>query len=241
MGLITFDVQDTTMIGKTVASHRVRGKLHELFGHDRWYISGSFANPQIKYHRDIDVYFYSKEDYKAAEQNLRPNREVWYTTKTKFATTLSLNGYDKPIQMIHKQFGPPEEIFEAMDLNVCRHAVLSNGKKVQARGACLPVYLCNVNAESFTRLLKYHRYYKVTPFDTAVTMRKIIDKYILDETLAEGYYDDETIAVNQALYRSFIKALHTYIRTSRHQKEVFTPVYDYLMDQVNEHIPEMLL
>lgn len=228
-------------IGKTVYINRICRQLRDIFRHDRWFISGSFANSRIHSPKDIDVYFYKEDDFKSAEHNIKLQKIVWFTQKTQHTTTFTLRGHQLPIQLIHKQFGSPDEIFMAMDINVCRQAILPDGRRIQARGSRLPIHLCNPNAESFSRWLKYHRYYKTKPEDVATGMRQIIDKYIHDGSKTEGYYNGENVTVNHALYRSFAKALRTYTIANAQYDKIYTPVYDYLIEQVDEHAPELLL
>lgn len=233
-------IKGKSIIDKHLTVRQVRNALLKIFGHDCWYISGSLANPQIAQYGDIDVYFYDENVFHATHAAVVSRSGTWCIQKSNYAVTLHLPKVESPVQLICKHFGKPSEIFEKMDLNVCRQAILPCGKRVRARGAHLPVHLHTVNAASFSRLLKYHRYYDISNAETASTMLKVIDKYITDESVVEGYYSEDTQSVNQLLYRSFAKALRIRMIKSP-QKEVFTPVYEYLIDRVNEHVPEMLL
>lgn len=202
--------------------------LRKLIGHDNWFISGSYAQPNIKYPNDIDIFFHTKRDFTVACDNCQLVTRNSITTHN--ALTFSPQSTALPVQFVKKHFGSVTEIFDTFDLNVCKYAVYPNGTHYYHFTAQEPLYICKIDKETFNRYLKYLKYLSYSgEKPTLKDVKHLIDSYISDTNLLEDYYNDRLAKtpVNHALFDAF--------------KCVSTEIRQYLTQQAIIYAPELLI
>ena len=200
-------------------------ELRALLGHDQWFISGSFANHLIESPSDIDIYFYNEEGYNAAYKKLL-GLKGWYNHDTDNASTWTNFSEAYFIQLVHKDFGTPYEVFKTFDLNVCKKAITSNGSYIEDMSANEPIHITRVDSNTFNRYFKYLNRLKVKQ-DHVELGKLLVDRYIQDGTLVNCYYGITTPKpVNALLYTA-----------SGRYKEL----KEYAREQALIHAPEILI
>ena len=120
--------------------------LKKLIPHNNWFIAGGAAASSV--YNDIDIYFYTKEDYEAALRAI-PIR----TITSKLADTFEYLSYK--IQYIKCTFGTPEEVFATFDLNKSCIAILPTGGIVQSADFHKPLYIKHLSTQTIQRFIKY--------------------------------------------------------------------------------------
>jgi hypothetical protein len=179
--------------------------LLDHLGFSDWFISGSFANNRMRNPSDIDIYFYTKKGYQNATRNLQ-NSTISVYMVTPNASSFILKGLKLPVQLVAKHFGTPQEIFNTMDINVCKQAILSDKTLVQDPSSHFPVTLNKPSYGSFSRYFYYlDNYY--SPVEHYKKSKILISKYITDSTLLSHYYKGEVNhkPTNQCLYEAALK------------------------------------
>lgn len=202
-----------------------------------WFIAGGSAIKGENYN-DIDVFFLNEEAYTQARDALTSEPIVHNNlvsahykaseTETNNAYNLNYSGTD--IQLINRHFGTPEEIFETFDINVCKQAIMPNGRKVKHFTSYASPYIANVNYNTFRRYLKYLRR-AGEGIDRKATLFSVIDKYIGDSSSTEEYYQGKKVSyvVNKKLFSDFYRFVES------------SSVKDYLKEKALEEAPELLL
>lgn len=183
------------MLNKTRHDKKILKRLSHYIGHDNWFISGSFANHKIKHPNDIDIFFYTEEDYKKTLVRIT-NDKVGLGGYVTYSTDNALTIYDgdNTIQFVHKNFGTPQEIFNTFDLNVCKVAVLPNGNVIKDPTANEDLQITQVNSQTFRRYFKYvNRLYGASKINEYG--KWLIDNYIEDGSICSEYYLDELVNV----------------------------------------------
>ena len=220
---------------------RVLSVLQNFIGHEGWFISGSYANPNIPTRQisDVDVFFYDEECFNLAVakiptkppiasmfNNRIPNTHI--TNETSCAVSLRLENIDFPVQFIKVNFGTPKEIFEGFDLNVCKWAILSNGKYTRHPDANGPLHVTKVNGATFTRFIKYIHKLQLYSSNNYL-LKTLVDDYIEDDTIVVGYYeDDKPTTVNAQLMQVLTDTELVWDKS-------------YLVNQARERAPELLI
>ncbi len=216
-----------SFLGGSMKNSDMLCKLRQYLGSEGWFISGSFANPRIKYYKDIDVYFYNKEKYKASIKRcmLIKTRGDYSTCSSTFFGIIG----SKPVQLIHMHFGTPEEIFESIDINVCKQAVLPDGTRIKHSTADDPIKIVKVSPNSFTRLRKYIYRYKLSHRDATNILLECIDDHIHNDEVMFDYYTGKMskYPINHHMYQMI--------------KRTDSIVTDYFTEQALKHAPELLL
>lgn len=227
---------------------RLLDTLSSFIGHTDWFIAGSFATPQVTTPSDIDVYFYTEVDYDNAVRRLRAfeaatpkkidlksiyacTNQLSTTHITNNAVTFTHPDINLPVQLICRNVGTVKEILDGFDLNVCKHAILPDGTICSDKEASLPLKICNINAHTFKRIIKYTSYLGVQ--DVSGIFMSLIDKYVADSSMLEDYYSDDgsTVPVNETL--------HNAINTLPRGK--YADVVQYLSEQTEKYAPELLI
>lgn len=216
--------------------------FNDLFKGVPYFISGSYANPDLNHFNDIDIFFYSKEHHAKAKKILNDTNLVPYftTTHCSDSTPLYIGNRYVIVQLVKKNFGTIQEIFNSFDLNVCKHVLLPTGKIVSDPSASKPLHITKPNSFTFKRLLKYLNYQKNKKCDPAhgtstyyeaeeiFYLYGIINTYISNSDLVENYYQEEQKqqTVNSVMYKTF---------------SAFPQIKDYLDEQALKYSPELLL
>ena len=120
--------------------------LKKLIPHNNWFIAGGAAASSV--YDDIDIYFYTKEDYEAALRGIPTT-----TVASKLADTFEYLSYK--IQYIKCTFGTPEELFATFDLNKSCIAILPTGDMVQSADFHKPLYIKQLSTQTMQRFIKY--------------------------------------------------------------------------------------
>jgi hypothetical protein len=223
-----------------VPSESVLYLLSSIIRNNDFFVSGSFANPNVSTFNDIDVFFHSKRDYEAACSRVKYlNRQsrsnnVYDLTMSNNAMTFvsAVHNEHVIIQLVNKHFGTVDEIFSTFDLNICKHALLPNGMLKSCPSTSQPLHLVNVTSTTFNRVLKYFQYinngahFDLKP-DQKAYVYKIIDHYISNSTIVEDYYQEENfITINKAMYNTYSAIPH---------------IKSYLQKQALSYAPELLI
>lgn len=197
--------------------------LRAFIGHDNWFIAGSYANPNIKYRNcnDLDVFFHTEKDF----LKVKLDPKVIFN-ETKFAITVHVDKIFLPVQLVNVCFGDPKEIFKEVDLNICKHAVLSNGLRTSHPSTRQPMAIVNPNARSFSRIVKYVGKMGFKDKEAKKVLKNVVDTYIEDSSILPIFYDGENpTPANIAMFEAL-----------RH-----TQIFPYLLKQAELKSPELLI
>ena len=205
--------------------------LKAVIGHEEWFIAGSYAHPKVKRPSDIDVFFYTKEGCIAgtdsAKSYVSDSDRSFATHSSEDADSFYITGADSVVQLIKRHTGTPQEVMSRFDLNVCKRAILSNGKKTTAPGALDNLKIDSLNHGTFKRYFKYVNYLGLKD-SIDLRVNSLVDRYIEDSTIIEGYYDGKKLSAptNQVLLEAIIK----------HKSNT-----TYVYDQARLRAPELLI
>ena len=124
--------------------------LNHTIPHKNWFIAGGAAATNFIDERfsDIDVYFYSEDDYKKALSSIPYKSQESHSASTFF---IDNNLY----QFVKCRFGSPYEIFETFDLSKSCVAVLPTGETIRSPKFDKPLYIKCLNIETMNRFNKY--------------------------------------------------------------------------------------
>lgn len=200
--------------------------LKHIIGHNNWFISGSFANSVVDEPSDIDIYFYTENDFNRAVAHVnKHNKYQQYYSNN--AVTFAHPNTGEIVQLIHKNFGYPLDIFKTFDLNVCKKAIRSDGTFIEANSAKEALHITDASSSTFHRYMKYLNRYNFSTGEIERMGKGIIDKYIADTSMVECYYGKTTNKpCNLLMYQAFKKC---------------APLKQYLNEQALEHAPELLV
>jgi hypothetical protein len=216
-------------------------ELTKLIGKDGWFISGSFAHPDITDHRDVDIFFYTEEAFHKANTLLDieinktpPGGSLFDSFSNSYSTenAISYNHLLKAapnIQLIKCNFGTVADIFDTFDLNVCKKAILPDFSHITGKMSTAELYICKPSYDTFARVIKYaYRLYDYK--EVTIILRKIINQYIDKDEIITGYYGGEIKSgpTNVCLYNSFRALTDQTIQT-------------YLTFKTKKHAPELLI
>jgi len=210
-------------------------KLKDLIPNENWFVSGSFANPNVENPNDIDIYFLSYGDFREAVYSFSYCAQWIFSRGSKNAsewTPQSGSPFALNVQLIRKVFGTPEEVFESFDLNLCKRAILPNGIRVVSPEATKnPYTLSNISAGTYSRLIKYLK--RNNPrVDAFQVLKRVVDQNIEDYSLVEEYYEDTgystgmTLPSNIIMYKTFSEV---------------KVISSYLLEQTKLRVPELLI
>lgn len=223
-----------------------------------FFISGSYANPDCKMITDIDIFFYSKEDYHLAvdrikrstsivnkryleeqgEEDKYPVTSISDSKNTTKVTIVGLRTATITLDLMNTNVGFPSKVLNSFDLNVCKQAITSTGKRIVDPTAKEELQVLKPYYNTFGRVNKYLERFRLTKnasvykvngikYSVEDTLKKIIDQYVNNDTLVQDYYEESKyLPVNTLMYQAFI-----------HQK----CIKDYLNEQVLKHAPELLI
>lgn len=223
--------------------------LNELFKGLNWFISGSFASTLTLRPNDIDVYFYTANDFhRAVSRCAKSNTWFSYATSDsascwslKYNTGLhdalrgTKYGRNIPLQLISKTFGNPEEVLDTFDLNICKIALTPTGKTLIAKEFNEdPLKVVSINSDTYFRVIKYvSRYYGGIVSPEAISaLERVIDDWIEDTTVVENYYGETTsykaknLPSNSILFDTFLE---------------IPCIREYLLKEAKRRAPELLI
>ena len=161
-----------------------------------WYVAGSYAVPHVKAYNDIDVYFTDVKYYKEVLSLLRRNNTP--TSTTTYATTFEF--YRSSMQLISCKAGNPEEVLSTFDLNICKYAILSDGKSYKSPQSTTDLSVSAVTSETFARVEKYATRLGFSDTKKEAHYKRLIDTYLEDTTLTlKAYSTEQYIPVNRVL------------------------------------------
>lgn len=211
----------------------VLSRLREVIPHDRWYIGGSIANPEVAFAdcSDIDIFFYTMSDYALAQTELTIRNDCRLERDSNSADTYNIKDIGKYVQLVKRHAGTPQEIFDTFDINVAKHLVRSDGQYIQGEDAEGSLRVINPNSASVSRMQKYVRYLRYSTKRVNEVYRNLIDDHIGNDTLVEDYYTDEGLKQPP---RAFNKMVYNKLKYDR-------PTRDYLNEKALEHAPELLI
>lgn len=203
--------------------------LNDTIPHKNWFISGSAANTKIKDPGDVDVFFLTEQDYVVAYNVLNSMTTTceFSVGNTLNASTFVIGNSILPIQLIKKIFGSPDEVFDSFDINVCKKAVLPDGKHVQDITADFMPQITNPGGHTFTRYFKYIDRLGLQSY-RYVLGKEAIDNYIEDTTPVHYYYCTEEVSTQ--LNKDLFSTAKNYLE-----------LRDYLYDQTQKRAPELLI
>ncbi len=231
MGIVvdlTYD-RDKGVIDRFSNIPTITNYLSQLIGHDSWFIAGSFADKEIDFPSDIDIFFYTEEAFLDAVSNITKNSPLMM--KDSNTTSNAISMYDEHldyyVQLIKRNFGTTEEIFDKFDINVCKKAIKSDGTRKAHPSSHSPLRIDMVNAGTFRRYFKYAMR-KGLKDEIPRLGKELVDMYIQNDTIVNDYYDekDSSIPVNRAMFKAVCD---------------FYTVKDYAHEQAAIHAPELLI
>lgn len=209
-------------------------RLREVMPHDRWFLSGSMANPEISFRHcsDIDIFFPTIEDLTTARATLNARSDCDMYNTSSCAETFNIRDIGLYVQLVSKHVGTPEEIFESFDLNVVRHLMHSDGKYVAGEGANDEIIrIVNPNASSISRVEKYIKRLRCPPSIKDKVWIQIIDEHIDNTDIVEHYYEEDG---TNMLNKSFNAIMYYRLKWAKRLRP-------YLDKQALEHAPELLV
>lgn len=177
-----------------------------------FYIAGGYAaseyfNIPIEKNQDIDIFFYTEEDFQEAHKKISNARTFFGSIKYDFevqtdnAVTFTNLKTKISIQLICKKFGSPEEIFEGFDINKSKVAYFPRLKKFIASNDIngdLTTYSSTFNNQTLQRLHKYYTRGFSIDFDGVV--QSFNELWESNKTIHFYYGDKE----NPVKFRDFI-------------------------------------
>jgi hypothetical protein len=203
----------------------------------KWFIAG--GSLRSGRYNDIDIFFYSEEDYKTAKNAFDHNSNSHFCVDTKNATTYvchvpspsSKYAKTKDVQLIKQQFGTPKQVISNFDLNHSMKALTYNNNTITLYDDnTLKFNESNLSSNSFARYVKYLR--DKDSITTEEYLKQIIDKYSGSTAMLPPSYEQESPKpANLAMYKAFKNYL----------KDYNPPMYDYLIQQIQLQSPELLL
>jgi hypothetical protein len=201
--------------------------LYPYLGTEGWFISGSYANPEVNVYQDIDIFFTTKEYFDEAIKRTRERGRNIIQTGCSATVYHILPAYK--VQYVCLRFGTPDEIFSTIDINVCRQGILPNGTRIQHPESKDSLRILIPSIQSFSRLRKYCQKYDLSKTQQTCVFKQCIDDYIDNDTYVHDYYEGKlsTYPLHYFLYSEF-----------RHSNP---EVVKYLTTQTLEHAPELLL
>lgn len=218
----------------------VRRILLNRIGVCGWFISGSSANPNVDFNdvNDIDMFFTDRHALLRSVQLMKKyvHRDVVILHETNNAITMSIRGVHHSLQLVKKHVGGVEEIMDTMDLNVCKYAIMPNGKLITHPSTKDPIAVVKPSLLSFSRLVKYSDNLNLC---TYTTLKRAIDQYIEDDTELEDYYGGVNYKsrVNIKLKESVIN--NRFVKPLKGPKD--HTIYDYFFEKALEVAPELLV
>lgn len=204
--------------------------LKDAIGHENWFIAGSFAVPKIKKPNDIDIFFPTEEDCTAGIENVERHVKGsmgYISSISADASSYNIPKLPRIVQLVTKHYGKVDRIFDEFDLNVCKRAILPNGKRIVDRSAREELKITRINHQTFQRYFKYLN--RLGREEERVPLGKaLVDKYIEDTTMIDEYYDGNHIVMpaNQALFETL------------HESDAFGA---YVCEQARVRAPELLI
>lgn len=178
-------------------------KLRGMLGSEGWFISGSFANPNILCPNDIDIFFENEDIFKKSGIRLSQISSYKHlTVDTENAQTYNITDILYLVQLIKKHFGTIEEIFNTFDLNICKYAITPDGELLEHPTVNDPIEIINLNSQSFRRVLSYLKRLPIA--DNYSDAKRIVNEYIGNSDLVSCYYTGklEKIPANVLLQRA---------------------------------------
>lgn len=176
-----------------------------IFSIPGWFISGGSA----VYHNatDIDIYFTTEASFNAVNKLCISTCKHSHTTDNAITYTTKPNPFgsvrSKPIQLVKRQFVPIPLMLADFDLNVCRKAILPNGRifALPESNHPLQLDLANLRSNSAQRFIRYIERGFITH---TLRFEELIHHLIanLDVELP-GYYDNHTCTCYNALNRLY--------------------------------------
>jgi len=159
--------------------------LNHIIPHKNWFISGGSAATNFidGIFGDIDVYFYSEDDYKKAL-----NSVSYIPQESSSASTFFIGNH--LYQFVKCEFGSPYEIFKTFDLNKSCIAILPTGETIKSPEFDKPLYIKCLNIETMNRFNKYVKS-KGFKYDK-VALISILERLIVNNSIKlTTYYDND--------------------------------------------------
>lgn len=208
-------------------------QLNKIMPHSNWFISGSVANPEVyfKHCSDIDIFFYSTEDYDTANAVISARSDSLLVRTSGSAETYNIKGIGLAVQLIKKHVGSITQVFNTFDLNIAKYAVRSDGQQIADVCDTDLIQVVNPNSASVSRVAKYMEYLRYDSSRKNEAWKRLIDDHMGNDSIVEDYYDPEG---NKLLNKPFNKLLYNKIKYTRSLKP-------YLDEKALEHAPELLI
>ena len=205
------------MCNRTLPTKDLLEYLNTYIRDTSYFISGSYANPVIGNSNGIYVFFASKADFTTAVLNLKAaNIYLYETPDSNINIPTRIKKQITTIKLVKDQFGSPKKVFKSFDLNVCKYAILPNGKQVSHFSTVASIYITNIDFKTFNRVLKHLVYYAQGYFSNNVYNEKyskkdvkylltVVDTYIDNYTILPNYYEKITTykPVNEIMFKEF--------------------------------------
>lgn len=141
-----------------------------------------------KTYNDVDLYFYSEEDFLEFKKAYKNSRSIYQTNN---AYTFNIPTYCVDFQAIKKNFGPPEEIFQTFDFNCCKCAYTSEYEYIYDESYSKEIDI-NLSMFDFDTAERYFKYIDKGAIDAELKEFKKMVHFILSnpEREYESYYDN---------------------------------------------------
>lgn len=211
----------------------VLNALKNVLPHDRWFLGGSVANPEVYFNDcgDIDIFFYTMEDYNTANAAISARRDVRLDRTSGSADTYIVDGIGLTVQLIKRNVGTPTEVMDTFDLNVARHVVCSDGQQIAGAGYEDLMQVVNPTSATISRMQKYMEYLRYDSARKDEAWQSLIDQHMSNDDFVEEYYDESG---NRLYKHPFNKLLYGELKHVRRLKP-------YLDKKALEHAPELLI
>lgn len=224
--------------------------LNSVIPHKNWFIAGGYVS-YPKFARDVDIFFHSESDYLAAHHAFliwNPSSielELQTSNAATFSVARSILNTSYPFQLVCRDYGTPDQIFETFDLNRSKRAILPNGTTKFHPTSSDTLAITNLHYITFSRFLKYfdREIESYSPNHIESTFNSLIDQYISDTTVISTYHDNSgniTIPTNESLVKMVNSLSYTY-NILRLHPTVLENIQQHLNRKLIEHAPELLL
>lgn len=207
--------------------------LKKVLPHDRWFLGGSVANPEVAFKDcgDIDIFFYSIEDHTTANAALSARRDCTLDQTSGSADTYIVDGIGLQVQLIKRNVGTPTEIMDTFDLNVARHIVCSDGQRIEGVGDRDLLKVVHPTSATISRMQKYMEYLRYDTERKREAWVGLIDQHMSNDDFVEDYYDENN---NKLHNKPFNSLLYNKLKYNKSLK-------GYLNEKALEHAPELLI
>lgn len=169
--------------------------FNEHLPHKNWFIAGGCAASDV--FNDIDVYFYSMEDYNKAISTIQ---KFNYSTSNGVTFDLVIEDQvsdpstkQRAIQFIKRHVGDYISVVESFDLNKSRAVIFPDGSRYYHPSFTEPLHfsLASIRKDTIVRFGKYINLKHFTPHPDMVPLMASL--LAVDTIVVEDYYEGEQI------------------------------------------------